>query len=389
MTKAPTLYFDYNATSPVDPRVVEAMLPYFTQHFGNSMSSTHTFGWDAEKAVEAARRKIADLIHCEPKELIFTSGATESNNWVIEGLIETIRAEEGPNAPIHLLISPVEHNSVLQAAQRAKKVFGAEVDFLPINSYGQVEVQKIPPLLKPHTRLIAAMWVQNEIGSVNPINDLADFCHQHRIYFLSDATQAIGKVPVDLTKNRVDLLSFSGHKMAAPKGVGFLYMRSKEPKIQLPPLICGGGHEHGYRSGTVNVPSVVGLGKACEIILSEGAAEQNRFRELRDQMLGQLKKTFPHLRLNGHPTERAPNNLSLTFLEAVVPSSIPGLAMSRGSACLSGRTTMSHVLSALKFSEEEASQTLRLSLGRSTTSTEADQAVQILEKHVKSKHLKS
>ena len=389
MTKVPTLYFDYNATSPVDPRVLEAMLPYFSQYFGNSLSSTHSFGWDAEKAVEKARKQVAELINCETKEIVFTSGATESNNWVIEGVLETVRAEEGPQAPLHLLISPLEHNSVLQAAQRAKKVFGAEVDFLPINSYGQVDIRKIPALLKPHTRLLAAMWVQNEIGSINPVDELAEFCHQHRIYFLSDATQAIGKVPVDLKKSCVDLVSFSAHKMSAPKGIGFLYMRSKEPKIQLPPLICGGGHEHGYRSGTVNVPSVVGIGRACEIILNEGISEQDRFRSLRDSMLTDLKKTFPSLRLNGHPTDRSPNNLHLTFLDTVVPSTIPGLALSRGSACLSGRTTMSHVLTALNFTEEEASQTLRLSLGRATTTDEIRQAVAILEKHIKAKHLKS
>ncbi len=388
-TSAKALYFDHNATTPTDPRVVEAMLPYFTEQYGNSMSLTHSFGWEAETAVEKARATVARFLNCDPKEIVFTSGATESNNWAIEGVIEKIRADEGPQAPIHLLISPVEHNSVLQAAARVQKVFGAEVEFLPVNAYGQVEVSEVATRIKPHTRLLAAMWVQNEIGSINPIQELAQLCHEKQIYLLSDATQALGKIPVDLKTTPVDLLSFSAHKLSGPKGVGLLFLRSKNPRVQLPALICGGGHERGFRSGTLNVPAIVGLGKAIEIAMELGSAECDRIRDLRDMMLTQLRESFPGLQLNGHPTDRSPNNLHLTFKGFEVPVTLKGLAVSRGSACLSGRTSTSHVLSALGMTEEEASQSLRISLGRTTTEDEAFAAVEILRGQIRPKTLKS
>lgn len=380
-----TLYFDYNATTPVDPRVLQAMLPFFSEQFGNSMSLTHSFGWDAETAVEKARRQVASLIQAQPSEIVFTSGATESNNWAIEGLIESIRGEEGPDAPIHLLISPLEHNSVLQAAKRAQRVFGAELDFLPINPWGQVDVAKVPALLKPHTRLLAAMWVQNEIGSINPMRELAEICRNHRVYLLSDATQAVGKVPVDLRETPVDLLSFSAHKLYGPKGSGFLYIRSRDPKIHLPALIAGGGHERGYRSGTLNVPGIVGMGEACRIAAEEGDAEREKTVRLRDLLLSRIREAFPKVRLNGHPTERAPNNLNLTFQGCQVPAALKGVAFSRGSACLSGKTTTSHVLEALGFSEEESAQTLRLSLGRPTTEADVEEAACLLAQQIKCK----
>lgn len=389
MSTPSTLYFDHNATTSVDPRVLEAMLPYFTEHFGNSMSVGHAYGWAAETAVEKARKEIAALLNCEPKEIVFTSGATESNNWAIEGLVESIRGEEGVGAKIHLLVSPVEHNSVLAAAKRAERYHGVELDWLPLNEYGQVDASKVAAMLKPHTRLVCAMWVQNEIGSINPIRELTEICRANRVYLLSDATQALGKVPVDLKATPVDLLSFSAHKIGGPKGIGFLYQRSKDPRVQLPPFINGGGHEQGHRSGTLNVPAIVGMGVACKIAREEGAFEQNRLRELSQLIFAKLKEAFPALRLNGHPTDRSPNNLHLTFRNCAVPSSIAGLAVSRGSACLSGKTSMSHVLAALRFSVEEASQSLRLSLGRTTTSEEALEAVRVLAHAIRPKLLNS
>lgn len=388
MSKTQTLYFDYNATTPVDPRVLETMLPFFSEQFGNSVSVTHPFGWEAEKAVEKARGQVAALLHCEPQEIVFTSGATESNNWAIEGLIESIRMEEGSGARIHLLISPVEHNSVLQAAKRAQALFGAEVDYLPVNSYGQVIVEGLPSLIKPHTRLLAAMWVNNELGSVNPVREIAEFCHSHRIYYLCDATQAVGKVPVDLGKTPVDLLSFSAHKLGGPKGIGLLYMRSRNPRIELPCLIAGGGHERGHRSGTLNTPAIVGMGKCCELALLEGTAEQARIRGLRDLMWQRISAEISGVRMNGHPTQRSANNLHVTFTDFVLPITLRGLAASRGSACLSGKTSTSHVLKALGWTEADATQSLRLSLGRPTTEAEVFEAVSLLKAQLRPKAAK-
>lgn len=377
------LYFDHNATTSVDPRVLEAMLPYFTEKFGNSVSLTHAYGWEAETAAENARAHVAKFLNCDPKEFFFTSGATESNNWVIEGLIEQIRTTEPLGTRIHFLISPLEHNSVLRSAERAQRFFGVELDYLDVNSYGQVDLNKLVKKIKPHTRLIAAMWAQNEIGSINPIQELTQICREHKIYLLSDATQAIGKVPVDLTKTPVDFLSFSAHKLAGPKGVGFLFIRKKNPHIDIPALLCGGGHERGFRSGTLNTPGIVGLGKAFEIAQTEFKEETKKIAELRDLFFHELKKSFPNLRLNGHPLERTPNNLHVTFLNCEVPSTLKGLAASRGSACLSGQTTTSHVLKTLGFTEAEAAQSLRLSLGRTTTKEDVLKAAELLSKQVR------
>lgn len=382
MSAPKTLYFDHNATTPVDPRVLEVMLPYFMEQFGNSMSLNYSFGWQAESAVETARRQVSQALGCEPKEITFTSGATEANNWAIEGLCERIRTEEGPGARIHLLVSPVEHKSVLQSAERAVRVFGAELEYIPINAHGQVVVSELEKRIQPHTRLVSVMWVNNEIGSINPIPEIARLCHDKKVYLHSDATQALGKISVDLQNVPVDLLSFSAHKLSGPKGVGFLFLRSKNPKVALPAMMCGGGHERGLRSGTLNVPGIVGLGKAVEIARLEGEAEQSRLRALRDFMWNQLHASFPQARLNGHPTERSPNNLNITFKGTRVPAALKGLAVSRGSACHSGGTSTSHVLSALGLSESEAGQTLRITLGRTTTDTDVLEAVGLLKSQI-------
>lgn len=392
MSKNADIYLDYNATTPVDPRVLESMLSYFSDKFGNSVNSSYSFGLEASQAIEKARRSIADFIHCSPEEIFFTSGATEANNWAIEGLIETIESksfstesiinnQKNTTARPHFIISPLEHNSVIKAASRAARFFDVEIEMAEINSYGQVDLEKLKKQIRPNTKLIAAMWVQNEIGSINPISEIAQICKENNIYFLSDATQAIGKVPVKLDEVKVDLLSFSAHKLGGPKGTGFLYIR-KELLPSFSPLICGGGHESGKRSGTLNTPGIVGLGKAIEIAAEESQHEINRQMELRNFLWQELKSAFPTARMNGHPTERSPNNLHVTFANCRVPDCLKGLAVSRGSACHSGKSLKSHVLQALKFSDLEAAQSLRLTVGKATTFKEIEQAIEIFKSNI-------
>lgn len=381
-----TLYFDYNATTPLDPEVVQAMQPYWTQKFGNSMSHAHCFGWDSEEAVDQSRIQIAKLIHAKPYEITFTSGATEANNWALFSLIHKIRREEGPESKIHFLISPLEHASILEAAKAAQELFQVRVTYLPVNSMGQVDVDQIESLIEPSTRLLAAMWIQNEVGAINPVQRIGEICAKARIYFLCDATQAVGKVPVDLTKTHIDLMSFSSHKLYGPKGTGFLYKRGHNPHVQLPPLLYGGGHEKGLRSGTVNTPGIVGMAKACELAALEVERNLEVTRALQILFYSLLKESFPNLRLNGPGLVsglRSPINLHLTFVGSKVPTSIKGLAVSQGAACHSGKTHQSHVLKTLGFSEAEALQSLRISLGRMTTETEVRTAVRLLKEQIK------
>lgn len=384
MSKA--LYFDYNATTPTDPRVVEAMLPYFTENFGNSMSLGHEFGWAADRAVEGARQSIAALLGCAKTELTFTSGATEANNWAVQGVMEAIRGAD-PAAPLHILSSPVEHSSVLMALEHARVAYGAEIEFLPLRPDGQIDPTEVARRLRPETRLVCVMWVQNEIGTIHPIREIGQICRERKVYLLSDATQAVGKVRVDLRDVHVDLMSFSAHKLYGPKGVGFLYHRKQEPHVQLWPLIHGGGHERGERSGTLNVPGIVGMAKALEIGLDVMDDEMNQLRGLRDRLWRGLQESYPSARLNGPPCEdttaRAPHNLNVSFPQNLVPEHIPQLAFSRGSACYSGKTSTSHVLSALGLSEEASRRTLRLSLGRMTRPEDIDQAIEIIRKFIK------
>lgn len=373
------VYLDYNSTTPVDPQVFSVMEPYFKTHFGNPASFTHSWGWAARKGVEKAREQVASLLNAKPLELTFTGGATESNNWVLFSLIEQHRTES-PHEPLHILTSQVEHSSILKPLQEAQRR-GVEVDFLKTNKYGQVDVETVARALKPHTKLMSFIWVNNEIGSINPMKELAQLAKEKKVYLHTDATQAVGKIPVDVQEVPVDLLSASAHKFYGPKGAGLLYMRSSQPKVSLPPFLFGGGQEHGHRSGTLNVPAIVGLGAAAELCQRLLPEESRRLTTLRDFLWQGIQKRLPSARLNGHPTERSPINLNMTFpgknIEQLLPK-LGRLAFSQGSACHTGTLEVSPLLQALGLSSEEAQGTLRLSLGRWTTPEELDIALEVL-----------
>lgn len=379
------IYLDYNATTPVDPRVFATMEPYFKELFGNPASAGHHWGWVAENAVAKARMQVASLIGAKPLEITFTSGATESNNWVIFGLLSKLR-EENPQAPVHFITSNVEHSSVMKAMAAVEKT-GVEVTYLPVNRFGQVEVSDVLAAIKPHTKLMSFIWVNNEIGSINPIPAIAKIAKEKQIYLHTDATQAVGKIPVNLTEMGIDLMAFSAHKIYGPKGVGALYIRGKDPKVQIHPLIYGGGQERGLRSGTVNVPAVVGLGTACELCLQNLETENAEMTRLRNFLWSELQEQIPGVRLNGHPTERSPANLNITLpgikTERILPR-LQKLGVSTGSACGTGAMTVSHVLSGVGLSTDEIQCSLRLSLGRNTTQDELQAAVQILASAIKS-----
>ncbi|WP_041577203.1 cysteine desulfurase family protein [Bdellovibrio bacteriovorus] len=374
------IYLDYNATTPVDPRVYSTMEPYFKELYGNPASAGHHWGWIAENAISKARTQVANFIGCKGMEVTFTGGATESNNWVIFGLISKLR-EENPEGPIHFITSNVEHSSIMKGMAAAQKM-GVEVDFLPVNKFGVVELEAVKAAIKPHTKLMSFIWVNNEIGSINPIPEIAAVCKENKIYLHTDATQAVGKIPVNVTEMGIDLMSFSGHKIYGPKGVGALYIRGKDPKVQLNPLIYGGGQERGLRSGTVNVPAVVGFGTACELCQQNFAAEVQHMKDLRDFLWSELQQNIPGVKLNGHPTDRSPANLNITLPETKTEQILPRLqklGVSTGSACGTGAMVVSHVLKGLGLSTDEVQCSLRLSLGRWTTQDELSRAAQILK----------
>lgn len=357
------------------------MEPYFKTHFGNPASFAHQWGWAAQKAVEKAREQVATLLSAKPMEITFTSGATESNNWVIFAMMEKFRTEN-PQAPIHMLTSELEHSSVMNSMNEAQRR-GVEVDFVKSNKYGQVEVDAVEKLLKPHTKLMSFIWVNNEIGSINPMKELAQLAKERKIYLHTDATQALGKIPVNIQEVPVDLLSASAHKFYGPKGSGILYLRSSQPKVILPPYLFGGGQEHGHRSGTLNVPAIVGLGAAAELCQNLLPEEMARTTELRNYLWKGLQKNIPSVRLNGHETERSPINLSLTFpgknIERLLPK-LGRIGFSQGSACHTGSLQASPVLTSLGLSIEEAQGTLRMSVGRWTTLEDLDVAIEVLSK---------
>lgn len=380
------IYLDYNATTPLDPTVFHAMEPYFKTHFGNPASAGHHWGWTAENAVNKGRSQVAALIGAKPSEITFTAGATEANNWVIFGLITKIR-EENPGEPIHIITSCVEHSSVMKALQVAQRS-GVEVDFLPVNTYGQVTAAAVKAALKPHTKLISLIWINNEIGSINPMEDIAVVAKEHKIYLHTDATQAVGKIPVNMSELGIDLMSFSGHKIYGPKGIGALYLRSKDPKVTINPLIYGGGQERGLRSGTLNVPGIVGLGAAAEICQKNMAYESAKLSELRQTFWNSLQIAIPGVTLNGHPIERAPNNLNITLpgckTEMILPH-LQRLGVSTGSACGTGAMVISHVLKGIGLSNDLIQCSLRLSIGRWTSEEDIHQAVKILKSALEKK----
>jgi len=363
------IYMDYHATTPVDPRVVDAMLPFFTQHFGNPASRNHAFGWEAEEAVDEARKHVAELIGATAKEVIFTSGATEANNLAIKGVAEMYR-EKGN----HIITAVTEHKAVLDTCKRLEK-YGYRVTYLPVQKDGLIDMDDLKRAIDDKTILVTIMAANNEIGVLQPWAEIGKLCHERGVIFHTDATQAVGKVAIDVNKDNIDLMSISAHKMYGPKGVGALYVRRKNPRVQLAPIIDGGGHERGMRSGTLNVPGIVGLGKACALCHEEMPQESKKLSgmrdRLRDKIMGALDETY----INGSYDHRLPGNLNISFAYVEGESLLMGIndvAVSSGSACTSATLEPSYVLKALGAGDDLAHSSIRFGLGRFNTDAEVD-----------------
>jgi len=363
------IYMDNHATTPLDPRVLEAMMPYMTNVFGNAASRNHQFGWAAEEAVENAREQIAKLIGATAKEIIFTSGATESNNLAIKGVAEMYR-EKGN----HIITAATEHKAVLDTCKRLEK-YGYKVTYLPVQKDGLVNLDELKAAMTDKTILVSIMFANNEIGVLQPIEQIGKLCRERGILFHTDATQAVGKVPVNVNSQHVDIMSLSGHKMYGPKGVGALYVRRKNPRVQLQALIDGGGHERGMRSGTLNVPGIVGLGKACELCGEEMATESKRLTAMRERLRQTIEKNLDEVYVNGNYEHRLPGNLNMSFLYVEGESLLMGIndiAVSSGSACTSATLEPSYVLKALGLGDDLAHSSIRFGLGRFNTDAEVD-----------------
>lgn len=376
------IYMDNHATTPLDPRVLDAMLPYLTEKFGNAASRTHPFGWEAEEAVEQAREQIARLLHAQSKEIIFTSGATESNNSAIKGVVEFSQ-----KTGRHVVTCVTEHKAVLDSCKALERMQKADVSYLPVDHHGMVNPDDVRRAITDQTVLISIMYANNEIGTIHPIREIGQIAKERGVVFHCDASQAVGKIPVDVERDGIDVLSFTAHKMYGPKGCGALYVRSKDPRVRLTPLIDGGGHERGMRSGTLNVPGIVGLGKACELAGQEMAAEAARLLALRTQLYEGITGQVEEVSLNGHPTQRLPGNLNVSFAYVEGESFLLGLqhevALSSGSACTSATLEPSHVLKALGMKEELAHASIRFGLGRFNTTEEVDYVVKRVGEIVK------
>ncbi len=367
------IYMDHHATTPVDPRVLEAMLPYFSEKFGNAASRNHVFGWEAEKATENARAQIAALINADPKEIIFTSGATESDNLALKGVAEMYR-EKGD----HIITMAIEHKAVLDTCKRLEKS-GFKVTYLPVDGKGLIDLADLRRAITPKTILISLMYANNEIGVLQPIEEIGKIAKEHGVLFHSDATQAVGKIPFDVKKFNVDLASLSAHKMYGPKGIGALYVRRRNPRVQLAPIIDGGGHERGMRSGTLAVQQIVGFGKACEIAGQEMPSEMERLRKLRDRLKDGILARLDEVYINGSLEHRLPHNINLSFAYVEGESLLMGIndvAVSSGSACTSATLEPSYVLKALGVGEDLAHTSIRFGLGRFNTEEEVDYVVE-------------
>jgi cysteine desulfurase len=363
------IYFDNHATTPVDPRVLEAMLPYFTDTFGNAASRNHEFGWKAEEAVEIARGQIARLVGATPKEIIFTSGATESTNLAIKGAAEMYR-EKGN----HIITQVTEHKATLDTCKRLEK-YGYEVTYLPVEKDGRISLDDLRRAITPKTILISIMYANNEIGVVQPIAEIGKIAKEKGVLLHVDAVQAVGKIPVDVQKDGIDIMSISGHKIYGPKGVGALYVRRKNPRVQLASQIDGGGHERGMRSGTLNVPGIVGLGKACELCQQEMPEESAKLRKLRDRLKDSIMTRLDEVYINGSMEHRLPHNINISFAYVEGESLLMGIndiAVSSGSACTSATLEPSYVLKALGVGEDLAHTSIRFGIGRFNTAEEVD-----------------
>jgi cysteine desulfurase len=363
------IYMDSHATTPVDPRVLEAMLPYYTDRFGNAASRNHAFGWDAEQAVELARDQIAKLVGATSKEIIFTSGATESDNLAIKGVAEMYK-EKGN----HIITVATEHKAVLDTCKRLEK-YGYRVTYLPVGADGLINLDDLKRALDDKTILVSVMYANNEIGVIQPIAEIGKLCHEKGVLFHSDAVQAIGKVPVNVIKDNIDLMSITAHKLYGPKGVGALYVRRKGPRVQLTAQIDGGGHERGMRSGTLNVPGIVGLGKACEIAMESMPEESKRLAYLRDRLKKKFEDNLDEIHINGTMEHRLPGNLNMSFVYVEGESLLMGIndiAVSSGSACTSATLEPSYVLKALGLGDDVAHSSIRFGIGRFNTEAEID-----------------
>ncbi|MGB0385708.1 MAG: DNA sulfur modification protein DndE [Ardenticatenaceae bacterium] len=374
-----TIYMDHQATTPVDPRVLEKMWPFFSAEFGNAASKDHEFGFRASQAVEKARAQIASLINAKAEEIIFTSGATESDNIALFGVAERY-AEQGN----HIITCVTEHKAVLDAAEELEKQ-GKRVTYLPVDEYGCIDLDDLRAAITPQTILISIMAANNEIGTLAPLAEIGALARQHGIIFHTDATQAVGHIPIDVQQMNIDLLSLSAHKMYGPKGIGALYVRRSNPGIKLAPLIHGGGHERGLRSGTLNVPNIVGLGTAATIAKREMHKQATITRRWTNQLWQALQEQIGPIQLNGHPTQRLPHNLNITIPGIESRSFIVGLhelAISTGSACTTASVQPSHVITALGFGEERAHASLRFGLGRSNNEAQIQRAIEIVVRRV-------
>lgn len=367
------------ATSPVDPRVLDAMLPYYLSQFGNPHSRTHLYGWESESAVETARAQVALLINASPKEIIFTSGATESNNISVKGVMHFYRDKKR-----HVITTQTEHKCVLDSCRHLQQE-GFEVTYLPVESDGLVDLNKLRDAIRPDTGLISIMMVNNEIGVIQPVDEIGKICKEFNVPFHTDAAQALGKIPIDVEKMNVSLMSLSGHKIYGPKGIGALYMR-RRPRIRVEPQMNGGGQERGIRSGTVPTPLVVGFGAACEVAMKEMEYDDKRIRALQDRLLKGIRERVDAVEVNGSVERRYPGNLNLSFRFVEGESLLMGLkevAVSSGSACTSASLEPSYVLRALGVDEEMAHTSIRFGIGRFTTEEEIDRAVELTVNQVK------
>jgi cysteine desulfurase len=363
------IYMDYHATTPMDPRVFDAMKPYFMETFGNSASRNHSFGWQAEEAVEKSRKQIADLIGATPKEIVFTSGATESNNLALKGVAE-MYAEKGN----HIITAATEHKATLDTCKRLEK-HGIRVTYLPVQSNGLVDLEMLKDAITDKTILVSIMYANNEIGVLQNMAEIGKIAKAKGVLVHSDATQAVGKVPVNVIKDNIDLMSMSGHKIYGPKGVGALYVRRKSPRVQITAQMDGGGHERGMRSGTLNVPGIVGLGEACALCQAEMPEESRRMAYLRDRLRSKLEAQLDEVYVNGTMEHRVPNNLNISFAYVEGESLLMGIndiAVSSGSACTSATLEPSYVLKALGAGDDLAHSSIRFGLGRFNTEEEVD-----------------
>ncbi|RKY22454.1 MAG: IscS subfamily cysteine desulfurase [Planctomycetota bacterium] len=372
----PHIYLDNNATTPLDSRVLDAMMPYLTERYGNAASRSHAFGWDAEAAVKHARKQVAKLIGADPKEILFTSGATESDNLALKGAVEML-SKKGR----HIITATTEHKAILDTAKYLESTGKADVTWLEVDANGLLTAEQVKAAMREDTILVSIMMANNEIGVIQPIAEIGAVCREAGVWFHTDATQAVGKIPFDVNELNVDIVSFSAHKIYGPKGVGGLYVRRRNPRVRLTPQMHGGGHERGMRSGTLNVPGIVGLGAACELAGQDMSKDAERCRRLRDRLESRLRGELDHVALNGDEQHRLPSTFNISFAYVEGESLIMGMpevAVSSGSACTSASLEPSYVLRALGVGDDLCHSSIRFSVGRFSTEEEVDRAAETI-----------